>query len=288
MQRYHVLNQALVKKCTMQELETILTDFGLSLPIVGKRVLKKDTVKAVGDYIKSNDYSTHTYEYQSCRYRSIEHIPKIYRTREVRLASSIFSLFEDQDKTFTRCLLAAKNVGDLNHIPMNKFSFDQRRQIIEVSCSFNILRNLPADEIFPWLLRWPLALQFIPYDKQSAEMCHHIVSQTGWALPYCSKQFVTPALEEIAVRNTPYAIQWVNTVDQIHYERLCSLAVASDGWTIELIKNPSEALRLAALTQDWTCHIVIPFPLSAAEQNIVDMNQSVIKTNIIDLIVIDE
>lgn len=272
MKQFHVLTLPKLKQLTLADLEEIREDFGLPMPARGKKVLKKDYVNLIGNYIVSNEYAEHSFQYANFRYRYYADIPSMYRTRDLRRATGLLSEMDPRDITFTQCLMSAKTGRDVAYFPMEKFTLEERASLIRESPTTTILARVATEEVIPWLSRWPLALEYVPHDKQTLAMCQQCVAQTGWALQYCSLSFVSDALEDVALRSTPYAIQWVRSTDRERYHALCRTAVASDAWTIEFMEQTPE-LRMLALFADWTCHNALSKPLSAAELSFIKEKQ---------------
>jgi hypothetical protein len=274
MRKFHSLSANLIKRLTIPELDEIRIDFCLAFDVPFARHLRIDYVQLISHHIMTPKYMEYASEYARVCLHPFREVPDVYRTRDVCLRSGIFDVLHDIDKSFRLCLEQVTRHGGSKRIPMERFTPDERLQLIRASSSYEILRRVSPNEIEPWLERWPMAIQFIPLGAQTANMCRKCILCTGWALQYCNKAFVTPDLENDAVRITPYAIQWVSRNDPVRFETLCERAVAIDGWAVEYVPDPSVAIRNAALLQDWTCRIMLRAPFSTEELAIIAVGRT--------------
>jgi hypothetical protein len=269
MKRFHIITGSGIKSTPIADLEAIRVDLGLPMPKHGKRVLKRDYIALLTNYMNSDEYARHRQTYVLVKHKPFDQIPEIYRTREVRRSVNMFHYLDHSDMTFDRCLSAVRRPDTAKHVPMRKFSPEQRHRLISVSCSADILAGLPVAEVVPWLARWPLALAHVSYGDQTAEMCQECVLSTGWALQHCAPQLVTDAMELWALRDTPYAVQWLRRDDTERYAAFCDEALALEPWSIEFMPQTPER-REAALHADWKCCDALQTPLSRAELDIIE------------------
>jgi hypothetical protein len=115
-------------------------------------------------------------------------------------------------------------------------------------------------------------------------MCLDAVTVSGFNLQYCI--YKDDEINEAAVRNTVYALQWIHRPSI----KIQLIAVDIDGWAIEFIKNPHPKVRRHAIKQDWTCYELIE-PLDDRETRMVKKRRSRMKYKMgkppVDVIEID-
>jgi hypothetical protein len=164
--------------------------------------------------------------------------------------------------------------------------FNENEQITLIEHDSRLISYLPTEKIIKLLMRWPMAIQYIPPEFQTEDMCNLCIRETGWALQYCNKGLINGELERIAVQQTPDAIQWCNPLFA-KYDELCEIAIQGDSHCIEFIEDPSPKLRLLALQRDWTCYELLTAPLNEEESMIVDEGKRRKEENKSNFIVIE-
>lgn len=291
MRHYHNLHSPEIRKgFTEAQLHDIVRD--MNIPYWRRCVYRSDYVRSITQYAKTEVYQAIEAQYArhlrrvKRNYRHFDEVPEPMRTREMRLLTGRYNLYDDVDKTFVKSVKAAKYPPFIPHIPMSRFTRRQRYQIIEAATSLEILAYVPVDEVIVWLERWPLALKYIPHGQQTWLLCQTCVARSGWALEHCSPALLDDHLEDLAVSSAPRAIQWVRKERR---GRLAEKVLRRDPWVIECIEQVP-GYRLLALLTDWKCYCILKAPLSPLEQSVVKQGEErdrQVKAAPADVIMID-
>ena len=88
------------------------------------------------------------------------------------------------------------------------------------------------------------ALQYVPSEYQTEELCMTAVKQNGWTLEYVKKQ--TPEICLEAIKENPFALEYVEN----QTEEMCKLAVSLDRVSLQCIR--SENIKNEIIKNDET------------------------------------
>lgn len=95
------------------------------------------------------------------------------------------------------------------------------------------------DELKQLVSKDAWALEYVPEELITPELCKIAVSQNGWVLQHVPKELRTPELCKIAVSENARALDFVP--EDLRTPELCKIAVSQNGWVLRYV--PPEILQ---------------------------------------------
>jgi len=110
-----------------------------------------------------------------------------------------------------------------------------------------------------------LALEYVPHELRTEELCRIAVAQDGWALKYVPQKLRTDEMCRIAVKQDGRPLQYVP--EPLRTEEMYRLAVAQNGQALDYVPGAMRTKELyrLAITQDGSLLKCVPEDLRSEE-----------------------
>lgn len=177
----------------------------------------------------------------------------------------------------------SKNVDELKNLPQELKNEDFYVELIkQASYLFNKLPKTHSLCVRAVKIEG-LLLQDCP--KITEKLCFEAVKNNGMAIQHVPKYFMSKALSLVAVKSSPYALQFIEDQD----DEICLKAVTKDGFALSHVKKQTPEICLKALTNTETALEFIKIcpntklnkTIEKLEQMIrVEANQRIVKSTI--------
>jgi hypothetical protein len=100
-----------------------------------------------------------------------------------------------------------------------------------------------------------LALQFIPEELRTKELCEIAVNNYGSALEWIPEKFKTETICKIAVKNSGIALEFIP--EELRTPEICKLAVTNDGFALEFVPEKLKTYELCKIAM--TNYLILEF-----------------------------
>lgn len=178
----------------------------------------------------------------------LEFVPEKFYTEELCLAAIssngyVLKFIEPNCITYSMCLIAVKSNGYAIKFCPEKFK-NEELCLATVTQKGSVLNELPIitmEMVKAAVPTFERAIKLV--DNPTEDECMKAVSKNGNILEYINSEYVTDKVAELAIKNSPYSIQYIKHPS----EKLQLMAVDKTPNSVTYIKNACPEVFLHAI-----------------------------------------